>query len=47
MAESKTRGVRIHQFGGPDVLHIEETVVEDTRLGGVQFDIRAIGIQIQ
>jgi NADPH:quinone reductase-like Zn-dependent oxidoreductase len=44
MAERKTRGVRIHQFGGPDVLHIENTLVGEPGLGEVRLDIRAIGL---
>ena len=44
MAERKTRGVRIHQFGGPDVLHIEDTLVGEPGLGEVRLDIRAIGL---
>lgn len=44
MAKRKARGVRIHQFGGPDVLHIEDTLVGEPGLGEVRFDIRAIGL---
>jgi NADPH:quinone reductase-like Zn-dependent oxidoreductase len=44
MAKRKTRGVRIHQFGGPDVLHIEDTLVDEPGLGEVRLDIRAIGL---
>ncbi len=44
MAERKTRSVRIHQFGGPEVLHIEDTVVSAPGLGEVRLDIRAIGL---
>ncbi len=44
MAERKTRGVRIHQFGGPDVLHIEDTLVGEPGFGEVRLDIRAIGL---
>ena len=46
MAERKTRGVRIHQFGGPDVLHIEDTLVGEPGLGEVRLDIRAIGLNL-
>ncbi len=44
MAERKTRSVRIHQFGGPGVLRIEDTVVSPPGLGEVPLDIRAIGL---
>jgi NADPH:quinone reductase-like Zn-dependent oxidoreductase len=44
MAERKTRSVRIHQFGGPEVLRIEDTVVSAPGLGEVRLDIRAIGL---
>ncbi len=44
MAERKTRSVRIHRFGGPEVLEIEDTVARAPDLGEVRLDIRAIGL---
>jgi NADPH:quinone reductase-like Zn-dependent oxidoreductase len=38
------RGVRIHEFGGPEVLRIEEVEVEEPGEGEVRVRIRAIGI---
>ena len=38
------RGVRIHEFGGPEVLRIEKVEVEEPGEGEVRIRIRAIGI---
>jgi NADPH:quinone reductase-like Zn-dependent oxidoreductase len=38
------RSVRIHEFGGPEVLRIEEIEVEEPSEGEVRIRIRAIGI---
>src|ERR1700680_1695878 len=38
------RSVRIHEFGGPEVLRIEEIEVEEAGEGEVRMRIRAIGI---
>jgi len=38
------RSVRIHEFGGPEVLRIEEIEVEEPGEGEVRIRIRAIGI---
>src|SRR5258708_21598187 len=38
------RSVRIHEFGGPEVLRIEEVEVEEPSEGEVRMRIRAIGI---
>jgi NADPH:quinone reductase-like Zn-dependent oxidoreductase len=38
------RGVRIHEFGGPEVLRIQDVEVEEPREGEVRIRIRAIGI---
>ena len=38
------RGVRIHEFGGPEVLRIETVEVEEPGEGEVRIRIRAIGI---
>jgi NADPH:quinone reductase-like Zn-dependent oxidoreductase len=38
------RSVRIHEFGGPEVLRIEEGEVEEPGEGEVRIRIRAIGI---
>ena len=38
------RSVRIHEFGGPEVLRIEEVEVEEPGEGEVRIRIRAIGI---
>jgi len=39
-----TRGFRIHEFGGPEVLRIEEVEVEEPGESEVRIRIRAIGI---
>jgi NADPH:quinone reductase-like Zn-dependent oxidoreductase len=38
------RSVRIHEFGGPEVLRIENVEVEKPAPGEVRMRIRAIGI---
>lgn len=38
------RSVRVHEFGGPEVLRIEEVEVEEPGVGEVRIRIRAIGI---
>jgi NADPH:quinone reductase-like Zn-dependent oxidoreductase len=38
------RSVRIHEFGGPEVLRVEEVEVEEPSDGEVRIRIRAIGI---
>jgi NADPH:quinone reductase-like Zn-dependent oxidoreductase len=38
------RGVRIHEFGGPEVLRIERVEVEEPGEGEVRIRIRAIAI---
>jgi NADPH:quinone reductase-like Zn-dependent oxidoreductase len=38
------RSVRIHEFGGPEVLRIEEIEVEEPGEGEVRMRIRGIGI---
>jgi NADPH:quinone reductase-like Zn-dependent oxidoreductase len=38
------RSVRIHEFGGPEVLRIEEIEVEEPGVGEVRIRVRAIGI---
>src|SRR2546426_6882586 len=42
--ENMIRSVRIHEFGGPEVLRIEEVEVEEPGEGEVRIRIRAIGI---
>src|SRR5258706_5929336 len=42
--ESMIRSVSIHEFGGPEVLRIEEVEVEKPGEGEVRIRIRAIGI---
>ena len=44
MVERKARSVRIHQFGGPEVLRIEDVVVGAPGLGEGRLNIRAFGI---
>jgi NADPH:quinone reductase-like Zn-dependent oxidoreductase len=39
-----TRSVRIHEFGGPEVLRIEDVVVGDPGAGEVRLRIHAIGL---
>jgi NADPH:quinone reductase-like Zn-dependent oxidoreductase len=39
-----SRSVRIHEFGGPDVLKIEDVVVPDPGPGLVRLRVRAIGL---
>src|ERR1700730_12336975 len=38
------RSVRIHEFGGPEVLRIEEIEVEEPGEGEVHMRIRGVGI---
>jgi len=38
------RSVRIHEFGGPEVLRIEKIEVEEPGEGEVRMRIRGIGI---
>jgi NADPH:quinone reductase-like Zn-dependent oxidoreductase len=39
-----TRSVRIHEFGGPEVLRLEEVVVGEPGVGEVRLRIHAIGL---
>src|SRR6267142_5919285 len=39
-----TRSVRIHEFGGPEVLRLENAVVEEPGAGEVRLRIHAIGL---
>jgi NADPH:quinone reductase-like Zn-dependent oxidoreductase len=39
-----SRSVRIHEFGGPEVLKIEDVVIPDPGPGEVRLRIRAIGL---
>ncbi len=39
-----TRSVRIHEFGGPDVLRIEDVAIGEPGKGEVRLRIRAIGL---
>jgi NADPH:quinone reductase-like Zn-dependent oxidoreductase len=39
-----TRSVRIHEFGGPDVLRIEDVAVQEPSAGEVRLRIHAIGL---
>jgi NADPH:quinone reductase-like Zn-dependent oxidoreductase len=39
-----TRSVRIHEFGGPEVLRIEDVVVGEPGAGEVRLRIHAIGL---
>ncbi len=39
-----SRSVRIHEFGGPDVLKIEDVVVPDPGPGQVRLRVHAIGL---
>src|ERR1700682_394543 len=42
---SMTRSVRVHEFGGPEVLRIEDVETEQPGGGEVRLRIRAIGIK--
>lgn len=44
MSENKARAVRIHEFGGPEVLRIEEIAVPSPAKDEVRLRIRAIGL---
>jgi NADPH:quinone reductase-like Zn-dependent oxidoreductase len=44
MTERKARSVRIYQFGGPEVLRVEDAVVGAPGSGEVRLEIRAIGL---
>jgi NADPH:quinone reductase-like Zn-dependent oxidoreductase len=39
-----TRSVRIHEFGGPDVLRIEDVMFQEPNAGEVRLRIHAIGL---
>jgi NADPH:quinone reductase-like Zn-dependent oxidoreductase len=39
-----SRSVRIHEFGGPEVLKIEDIVVPVPESGEVRLRVRAIGL---
>jgi NADPH:quinone reductase-like Zn-dependent oxidoreductase len=39
-----TRSVRIHEFGGPDVLHVEDVAIQEPNAGEVRLRIHAIGL---
>ena len=38
------RSVRLHEFGGPDVLKIEDVVVPDPGFQEVRLRVKAIGL---
>lgn len=38
------RSVRIHEFGGPDVLRIEGVAIQEPKGGEVRLRIHAIGV---
>jgi NADPH:quinone reductase-like Zn-dependent oxidoreductase len=42
--ESMSRSVRFHEFGGPEVLKIEDVVVPDPGPKQVRLRIKAIGL---
>jgi len=44
MPERAARSVRIHQFGGPEVLHIEDAIIPSPGPGEVRLAIHAIGL---
>ena len=44
MDERTARSVRIHEFGGPKVLRIEDVMVAAPGPGEVRLDIHAIGL---
>jgi NADPH:quinone reductase-like Zn-dependent oxidoreductase len=44
MAERKARSVRIHEFGGPGVLRIEDVLVAAPGPDEVRLNIHAIGL---
>jgi NADPH:quinone reductase-like Zn-dependent oxidoreductase len=44
MSEKTARSVRIHQFGGPEVLSIEDVTVASPGPGEVRLAIRAVGL---
>jgi NADPH:quinone reductase-like Zn-dependent oxidoreductase len=39
-----TRSVRIHEFGGPDVLRVEDVAIQEPKAGEVRLRIHAIGL---
>jgi NADPH:quinone reductase-like Zn-dependent oxidoreductase len=39
-----TRSVRIHEFGGPDVLRIEDVAIPKPKAGEVRLRVHAIGV---
>jgi NADPH:quinone reductase-like Zn-dependent oxidoreductase len=44
MTERKARSVRIYEFGGPEVLRIEDVVVPSPGLGEVRLNVHVIGL---
>jgi NADPH:quinone reductase-like Zn-dependent oxidoreductase len=44
MPERKARSVRIHEFGGPEVLHIEDVLVDAPGHDEVRLNVHAIGL---
>jgi NADPH2:quinone reductase len=38
------KAIRVHEFGGPEVLRLEETPEPEARAGQVLVDVRAIGV---
>lgn len=39
-----TRSVRIHEFGGPEVLRVEDVAIQEPKAGEVRLRIHAIGL---
>src|SRR5260370_33441703 len=39
-----TGSVRIHEFGGPDVLRVEDVAIQEPKAGEVRLRIHAIGL---
>ena len=39
-----TRSVRIREFGGPDVLRIEDVSIQEPKAGEVRLHVHAIGM---
>jgi NADPH:quinone reductase-like Zn-dependent oxidoreductase len=39
-----TRSVRIREFGGPDVLRIEDVAIQEPKAGEVRLRVHAIGV---
>src|SRR5260370_38556594 len=39
-----TGSVRIHEFGGPDVLRVEDVAIQEPKAGEVRLRVHAIGL---